>query len=348
MAGRGGAAGARAGGRPGWQQAMLRVRDPERSLRFYRDALGMTLVDRYDFPQWKFSLYFLESRAPGAPEYALEPGSPEAHRYLWGMPGVALELTHNHDSAEEYHPGNAPGDGFGHLAVSVPDVYAACAELEAAGVDFHKKPDEGRMKGLAFALDPDGYWLEIVKRGEPAGGGGEPAAVGPTFRLAQTMLRVRDPKASVAFYRDHFNMTLVRESHYETFSNYFMASLGSPGGPGESGLPSAPDPAGPDARSFLYDELYPRCIPVLELTHNHGTEDDAGFSYANGNEEGRRGFGHTGFLVDDVYTFSGELEAAGVAFHKRPDEGGMKGLAFAKDPDGYLVEIIKRGQAGDF
>ena len=328
--------------RPGWQQAMLRVRDPERSLRFYREALGMTLIDRYDFPAWKFSLYFLESRAPGAPEYALTPGSPEAHRYLWSMPGVALELTHNHGSEEVYHPGNAAGDGFGHLAVSVPDVYAACNELESAGVAFHKKPDEGRMKGLAFALDPDGYWLEIVKRGEAEGveGGG-----GPTFRLAQTMLRVKDPKESIAFYREHFNMTLVRESHYDSFSNYFLASLESPGGPE---VPACPDPAGPDARAYVYDELYPRCVPVLELTHNHGTENDAGFSYANGNEEGRRGFGHTGFLVDDVHAFSAELEAAGVAFHKRPDEGGMKGLAFARDPDGYLVEIIKRGQAGHF
>ena len=49
-----------------------------------------------------------------------------------------------------------------------------------------------------------------------------------------------------------------------------------------------------------------------------------------------------------MHAFSAELEAAGVAFHKRPDEGGMKGLAFARDPDGYLVEIIRRGQAGDF
>jgi lactoylglutathione lyase len=44
-----------------------------------------------------------------------------------------------------------------------PDVYAACAELEAAGVRFQKRPDEGRMKGIAFALDPDGYWIEVVQ-----------------------------------------------------------------------------------------------------------------------------------------------------------------------------------------
>jgi lactoylglutathione lyase len=43
-------------------------------------------------------------------------------------------------------------------------VYAACAELETAGVLFRKRPDEGRMKGLAFVLDPDGYWIEIIRR----------------------------------------------------------------------------------------------------------------------------------------------------------------------------------------
>lgn len=49
-------------------------------------------------------------------------------------------------------------DGFGHIAFNTDDVYAACVKLEKAGVSFKKKPDEGRMKGLAFAYDPDGYW----------------------------------------------------------------------------------------------------------------------------------------------------------------------------------------------
>ena len=65
-------------------------------------------------------------------------------------------------------------------------------------------------------------------------------------------------------------------------------------------------------------------------------------------EEYGRGFGHLGYLCDDVYEFCAALEEGGVAFHKKPDEGGMKGLAFALDPDGYWIEIIKRGQAGDF
>ena len=54
--------------------------------------------------------------------------------------------------------------GFGHVAFNCDDVYEATELLLANGVSFQKKPDEGRMKGLAFALDPDGYWIELVRR----------------------------------------------------------------------------------------------------------------------------------------------------------------------------------------
>lgn len=74
-----------------------------------------------------------------------------------------------------------------------PDVYSASAHLEAGGVKFHKRPDEGRMKGIAFALDPDGYWIEIVKRSPES-------SVRNTFTLAQTMVRVKDPAKSLHFY----------------------------------------------------------------------------------------------------------------------------------------------------
>jgi lactoylglutathione lyase len=100
---------------------MLRVKDPHASIQFYTEMLGMTLVDSFDFPQYQFSLYFLTS-LPDGESYTLQPGTKEAHDYLFTMEGVALELTHNHgteniDSTVKYHPGNQEKDGFGHIAV---------------------------------------------------------------------------------------------------------------------------------------------------------------------------------------------------------------------------------------
>lgn len=107
-------------GRPTWQQTMLRIRDPAKSVAFYTDLLGFTLIDTFDFPQYKFSLYFLTT-LPEGETYDLTPGTQEAHDYLWSMEGVALELTHNHGTEEEgfkgYHTGNENKDGFGHIAV---------------------------------------------------------------------------------------------------------------------------------------------------------------------------------------------------------------------------------------
>ena len=78
-----------------------------------------------------------------------------------------LELTHNWGTEEqkdfEYHNGNASPQGYGHIGFSVPDVYKASERFEKLGVKFIKKPDDGKMKGLSFILDPDGYWIEILQ-----------------------------------------------------------------------------------------------------------------------------------------------------------------------------------------
>ncbi len=141
-------------------QTMLRVRDPVRSTDFYRDVLGMTLLDRYDFPDMKFSLYFM-----GYPAGPIPTEGPARAKWVFEQPAL-LELTHNWGTEDDptfaYHNGNADPRGFGHIGVSVPDVDAACARFESLGVEFVKKPQDGAMKGLAFIRDPDGYWIEIV------------------------------------------------------------------------------------------------------------------------------------------------------------------------------------------
>jgi lactoylglutathione lyase len=298
-------------GRPTWQQTMLRIQDPAASIPFYEN-LGFTLIDTFDFPQYKFSLYFMAS-LPDGTNWTLKPGTQAAHDYLWNMESVALELTHNHGTEitkTNYHAGNEEKDGFGHIAINVDDVYATCDKLEQQGVAFKKKPDEGRMKGLAFAYDPDGYWVEIVKRNV--------SFSKPNF--SQTMLRIKDPAKSLPFYKQ-LGMKVLTEKHFDSFSLYFLAS------------------------SNVSDDADPKTMfaPCLEMTHNHGTERDADFKHNNGNEEGRQGFGHIGFLVDDVRAACDAIRELGYGFKKEPDEGAMKGLAFCYDPDGYSIEIIQRG-----
>ncbi|WP_142848445.1 lactoylglutathione lyase [Telmatospirillum sp. J64-1] len=144
-------------------QTMLRVRDPDASVRFYTEVLGMTFLQRFDFEEMKFSLYFLALLKEGetVPE---DPA--ERSRFVFSRE-TTLELTHNwgtesDESFAGYHNGNSEPRGFGHLGISVPDVDAACERFEKLGVEFVKRPNDGKMKGIAFIKDPDGYWIEIL------------------------------------------------------------------------------------------------------------------------------------------------------------------------------------------
>jgi lactoylglutathione lyase len=115
---------------------MVRVTDVEASLRFYRDALGLELLSKRDFPQGRFTLIFLAA-----------PGDHEAQ----------VELTHNWDP--EAYTG---GRNFGHLAYAVDDIYAACQRLMDHGVTISRPPRDGRM---AFVRSPDNISVELLQQG---------------------------------------------------------------------------------------------------------------------------------------------------------------------------------------
>ena len=144
-------------------QTMLRIRDPKVAVDFYRDVLGMTLLDRFDFESMEFSLYFMGYLDDGE---TIPKDAAERAKWVFGRPAL-VELTHNWGTESDadfagYHDGNAQPQGFGHIGISVPDVYAASERFEKLGVEFVKRPDDGKMKGLAFIKDPDGYWIEIL------------------------------------------------------------------------------------------------------------------------------------------------------------------------------------------
>lgn len=156
------------------------------------------------------------------------------------------------------------------------------------------------------------------------------------FVFNHVMVRVRDPKASLAFYRDVLGMTLLSKLDFDQFSftNYYL------GYTTEVERGAAPASEVDRARQMFARQS------VLELTHNWGTEDDAEFDgYHNGNSD-PKGFGHLCIHVPDIDAAVAHFDAHDVVFTKRPEQGGLQGLAFIQDPDGYLIEIIDPNTIG--
>jgi lactoylglutathione lyase len=147
-----------------FNHTMLRVKDARASLDFYTRVLGFSLLRSNDFPEAAFSLYFLAL----VDDLSAMPEDAQARQHwIAGLQGV-LELTHNHGTEHQdgpvYHDGNSEPRGFGHICLSVPDLRATCARLDALGVPFQKRLQDGRMKHLAFIKDPDGYWIELIQQ----------------------------------------------------------------------------------------------------------------------------------------------------------------------------------------
>ena len=118
---------------------MLRVGNLERSIKFYTEVLGMELLRRKDYPSGRFTLVFLGY-------------GPEEKN-------AVIELTHNWD-IKKYEI----GDGYGHIALGVEDIYSTCELISKMGERITRKP--GPMKHgntvIAFVKDPDGYNIELI------------------------------------------------------------------------------------------------------------------------------------------------------------------------------------------
>lgn len=114
---------------------MIRTSDPHQSIRFYCDLLGLTLVRKRDYPDARFSLYFLSA----------------------GNGQAEIELTHNWDPRSY-----SSGDQFGHVAFVVTDIFATCDALMRGGVTILRPPRDGKM---AFVKDPNGISIELLQEG---------------------------------------------------------------------------------------------------------------------------------------------------------------------------------------
>jgi len=131
-----------------FNHTMLRITDPDRSLPFYKDVLGMDLLSKHVFDD--FTLYFLAFNHSG---HDLTDDEKKDSRFA--REGV-LELTHNHGTESNpdfkgYASGNTdPGRGFGHIAISVDDVERACEHFEKSGVPFKKKANRWEDEEYCF------------------------------------------------------------------------------------------------------------------------------------------------------------------------------------------------------
>ena len=123
---------------------MIRVTNIEDSIEFYCNKLGLVEIRRKDVPEGKFTLIFLA--APEDEKTAIETRSPE------------IELTYNWEP-ENYESGR----NFGHLALSVNNIYETCQRLMDNGVTINRPPREGRM---AFVKSPDNISIELLQQGE--------------------------------------------------------------------------------------------------------------------------------------------------------------------------------------
>lgn len=298
----------------------FRVKDPVESVAFYENNFGMKLQKKMDFPSMKFSLYFLSFPNDNMP--LNKNNEPD----VFGISGM-LELTHNWGT--ENNPdftvsnGNVePHRGFGHICFSVANIGKYCEELEAKGVQFKKKLSNGRMKTIAFVLDPNGYWIEIIDYLNTANGATLPGKdVGSRFN--HTMIRVKNPVKSLEFYQNVLGMKVLEVSEHANakFTNYFV------------GYPV------PEGESWKSME------GVLEMCHNYGTEDDPDFKYHTGNQA-PQGYGHICVSSGDPSQMCKEIEEKygdKIEWAPKWNQGQMKNIAFLKDPDGYSVEVIPHG-----
>ncbi|KAF3061446.1 Lactoylglutathione lyase [Daldinia childiae] len=276
-----------------FNHSMIRVKDPKASIKFY-EFLGMSVVKHLQFPDAKFDLYFLSYDGPTA----LSHGNSTFDRQ-----GV-IELTHNYGTEDDPH--------------TTRSTAATRSPTTASGT----------MKHIAFALDPDGYWVEIISRRRGSKGAEDPEEQGKgtdvgTYRMNHTMIRVKDAEKSLKFYQDVLGMKLFRtvEQSAAKFNLYFL------GYPGSKGVPE-------DGFTADYEGL-------LELTWNYGTEKDENLSTMMGTRSRRALDIFVSISVDSLDAACSRFETLDANWKKRLTDGRMKNVAFLLDPDGYWVEIVQ-------
>ncbi|OWB54486.1 hypothetical protein B5S28_g333 [[Candida] boidinii] len=299
----------------------INISNPENSIKFYQDAFGMKIIKEIEIKDLKFKSWFLAFDGENQPF----DGKYFADRT--GVIELRQDLSKDLSKIEIYSGNSEPYKGFGHLCISVDNIVEAEKHLLSIGVTFKKKLSDGRQKNIAFVLDPDGYWIELIENEINKTEGKSNIQ---SYRMNHSMIRVRDPKESLKFYRDLLGMKLysTRDFPDAKFTLYFLGYEHDPN----------------------YVENLETSVPqacrfsIVELTHNWGTENDDSFEgYYAGDKDSENnilGFQHIGISCNDPNSFVKQIEDKVKWVVPFNSNSNLKNIGVFADPDGYKIEIL--------
>lgn len=283
----------------------LHVSNLEKSVEWYVSAFNVVVVKEVETPAYKSAFIALDGEDKGKPVSARD-GVIEL-RYLKNAPA----------NAKIYNGNTDPYRGFGHLCLSVSNIQEAQKHLLSQNVEFKKKLEDGRQKSIAFILDPDHYWVELIENEINK----QPNEYDlSSNKMNHTMVRVKDPVKSLEFYKGTLGMKLFskRDHPDAKFTLYFLGYEHN------------------DSYVEGIEERTPQACrqSIIELTHNWGSENDDSEYYVFGKDESVIGFDHFSVSSKDSASFIKKLESQNVKFIS--NDGTSATIA---DPDGWKVEI---------
>ncbi len=308
----------------------LRIADAGRSLSFYQSILGMTLLaERRKNSETHFFLGFVE---PGP---AKTRGEVEKRKL---QQDCLLELVHAPKRAvAEVRKQPDKNEGYWKISISVADLNVARDRLLENGVEVDSPRQVGDIAYLCHFNDPDNYCIELIQHDFLQNHQAEP--VDPNFKLGTrpsfllVTYRVRDAKASLAFYTELMGMRLLSRQTVEArgFTLYFLAYAAD----------ELPDP---DVEHVGNREwLWQRPFAMVEFQHVWGTEGDADFAYR---VDPASGFEGISVVARDMNELRQKLEGDGHKVEVCDDDLLMQtSTAIVKDPDGYPIRLIDNGAA---
>lgn len=288
----------------------LHVSNLETSINWYKDAFGVSVI--HEINNDKYTSAFIALDSEGHPNS----GKPVSQRN--GV--IELRQLKNSNVNVKIYSGNSdPYRGFGHLCYAVSNIEECQKHLLKQGVEFKKKLEDGRQKNIAFVLDPDQYWVELI---ENAIDKQDNIYNLSSNRMNHTMVRVKDPIKSLEFYKGALGMKLYSKRDFPDakFTLYFLGYENDP-----SYIESQEDRVQQASRQS-----------IIELTHNWGTENDDSFQgyYIFGKDDSVIGFDHFSISCKDSINFIKSLESKNINFLEKGAE-----TATITDPDGWKVEI---------